>query len=82
MSGKYGLVELKERYKEIQLPEIIPVDIKGVAQRNRMNGPHPLLLQYVREGTGAERTGYSVPEPQGFAPMIECHTHCGWVPQM
>ena len=24
---KYGLVELKERYKEIQLPEIIPVDI-------------------------------------------------------
>ena len=27
-SGKYGLVELKERYKEIQLPEIIPVDIK------------------------------------------------------
>ena len=27
-TGKYGLVELKERYKEIRLPEIIPVDIK------------------------------------------------------
>ena len=25
MSGKYGLLELKERYKEIQLPEIISV---------------------------------------------------------
>ena len=34
-SGKYGLVELKERYKEIQLPEIIPVDIKGAAPTRR-----------------------------------------------
>lgn len=38
-SGKYGLVELKERYKEIQLPEIIPVDIKELHRKKKMNGP-------------------------------------------
>ena len=49
-SGKYGLVELKERYKEIQLPEIIPVDIKELHRKKMMNGPFsPLLLRYVRE---------------------------------
>lgn len=42
MSGKYGLVELKERYKEIQLPEIIPVDIKELQRKKRMNGPFSL----------------------------------------
>lgn len=49
-SGKYGLVELKERYKEIQLPEIIPVDIYELPRKKRMNGPFsPLLLQYIHE---------------------------------
>ena len=49
-TGKYGLVELKERYKEIQLPEIIPVDIKELHRKKMMNSPFsPLLLQYIRE---------------------------------
>ena len=37
--------ELKERYKEIQLPEIIPVDIKELHRKKMMNSPFsPLLL--------------------------------------
>ena len=36
-SGKYGLVELKERYKDIRLPHIELVDIKELA--------HPLLMR-------------------------------------
>ena len=36
--GKYGFVQLKERYKEIQLPEIIPVDIKELHRKKRMVG--------------------------------------------
>ena len=81
MSGKYGLVELKERYKEIQLPEINSGRHQGVAaQEADERALFPLLLQYVREALETERTGHSVSEPQGFAPMIECHT-CGWVPK-
>ena len=38
-SGKYGLVELKERYKEIQLPRLSLVDIKELHRKKKMNGP-------------------------------------------
>ena len=80
-TGKYGLVELKERYKEIQLPEIIPVDIKELHRTKRMNGPFsPLLLQHVREALARKEQVILFQNRRGFAPMIECHT-CGWVPK-
>ena len=79
--GKYALVELKERYKEIQLPEIIPVDIKELQHKKRMNGPFSLLLlQYVREALEQKEQVILFQNRRGFAPMIECHT-CGWVPR-
>ena len=79
--GKYALVELKERYQEIQLPEIIPVDIKELQRKKRMNGPFsPLLLQYVREALEQKEQVILFQNRRGFAPMIECHT-CGWVPK-
>lgn len=81
VSDKYGLVELKERYKEIQLPEIIPVDIKELQRKKRMNGPFsPLLLQYIREALEQKEQVILFQNRRGFAPMIECHT-CGWVPK-
>lgn len=80
-SGKYGLVELKERYKEIQLPEIVPVDIKELIRKKRMNGAFsPLLLQYIREALEQKEQVILFQNRRGFAPMIECHT-CGWVPK-
>lgn len=81
ISGKYGLVELKERYREIQLPEIISVDIKELHRKKRMNGPFsPLLLQYIREALEQKEQVILFQNRRGFAPMIECHT-CGWVPK-
>ena len=78
---KYALVELKERYKELQLPEIIPVDIKELQRKKRMNGPFsPLLLQYMREALERKEQVILFQNRRGFAPMIECHT-CGWVPK-
>ena len=37
-TGKYGLVELTQRYKGIELPEIQVVDIKDLQHRKMMNG--------------------------------------------
>ncbi len=80
-TGKYGLVTLKERYKEIQLPEIVPVDIKELHRTKRMNGPFsPLLLQAVREALAQKEQVILFQNRRGFAPMIECNT-CGWVPK-
>lgn len=80
-TGKYGLVELKERYKEIQLPEIIPVDIKELHRKKRMIGQFsPLLIQYIREALDQKEQVILFQNRRGFAPMIECRT-CGWVPK-
>lgn len=79
--GKYGFVQLKERYKEIQLPEIVPVDIKELYRKKRMVGPFsPLLIQYMREALDQKEQVILFQNRRGFAPMIECRV-CGWVPK-
>lgn len=81
MDGKYGFVQLKERYKEIQLPEIISVDIKELHRKKRMVGQFsPLLIQYMKEALEQNEQVILFQNRRGFAPMIECRT-CGWVPK-
>ena len=80
-TGKYGLVELKERYKEIKLPEIIPVDIKELHRKKRMIGQFsPLLLENIRQALDNKEQVILFQNRRGFAPMVECRT-CGWVPK-
>lgn len=81
MDGKYALVELKERYKDIRLPHIEVVDIKELAHQKRMKGPFsPLLVQEIHEALERKEQVILFQNRRGFAPMIECHT-CGWVPK-
>ena len=79
-TGKYGLVELKERYKGMELPEIQVVDTADLLRRKMMAGPFsPLLLMRVREALERGEQAILFQNRRGFAPMIECH-QCGWVP--
>ena len=79
-TGKYGLVELFQRYKGIELPEIQVVDIKDLQHRKMMNGPFsPLLLRKVREALERGEQVLLFQNRRGYAPMIECK-QCGWVP--
>ena len=79
-TGKYGLVELKERYQGIMLPEIQVVDIKDLQHRKMMSGPFsPQLLLKVREALERGEQAILFQNRRGYAPMIECRK-CGWVP--
>ncbi|MEE3446953.1 MAG: primosomal protein N', partial [Prevotella sp.] len=79
-TGKYGLVELFQRYKGIELPEIQVIDIKDLQHRKMMNGPFsPLLLNKVREALERGEQAILFQNRRGYAPMIECK-QCGWVP--
>lgn len=81
LQGKYGLVELTERHRQICLPRIEVVDIKELARKKRMTGPFsPMLLQQMREALERKEQVILFQNRRGFAPMIECHT-CGWVPR-
>ena len=80
-SGKYGLVELKKRYQDIELPEIQVVDIADLQRRKMMAGPFsPLLLAKVREALERGEQAILFQNRRGFAPLIECR-QCGWVPR-
>ena len=80
-TGKYGLVELKERYKDIQLPHIERVDIKELARQKRMQGPFsPLLVKEIHDALERKEQVILFQNRRGFAPMMECHT-CSWVPK-
>ncbi len=79
--GKYGLVEMKTRYKDIQLPEIQVVDVKDLRHRKIMKGAYsPQLLAAVREALQRGEQAILFQNRRGFAPMIECKV-CGWVPK-
>ena len=79
--GKYGLVELTRRYKDLQLPAVEVVDIKDLYRRKMMTGPFsPRLLAAVRDALGRDEQAILFQNRRGFAPMVECR-QCGWVPK-
>jgi primosomal protein N' (replication factor Y) len=79
--GKYGLVELTERYQEIQLPEIRVIDLQDLLKRRMMKMPFsPQLLAEIRSALERKEQVILFQNRRGFAPMIECKV-CGWVPK-
>ena len=77
--GKYGLVELNQRFKGIELPEIRVVDVKEMQRRKMMYGPvSPMLLDTMRQALEEGEQVILFQNRRGFAPMIECRV-CGWV---
>ena len=79
--GKYGLVELTERYGQVSLPQIEVVDIKEVQRKRMMSGPFtPRLLEAMRTTLDEKRQVILFQNRRGFAQQIECNV-CGWSPR-
>ena len=79
-TGKYGLVKLTTRYKDIELPEITVVDVKDLRHRRMMEGPFsPLLLREMQQALQRGKQVILFQNRRGYAPMVICK-QCGWVP--
>ena len=79
--GKYGLVELKSRFNDVELPEIIPVDVREMRKKNRMRGNFtPELLNRMQIALDGDEQVILFQNRRGFAPMVECK-QCAWVPK-
>ena len=79
--GKYGLVTLTKRYKDIKLPEIEIVDTKDLRRRKMMSGFFsPRLISAIRTALSENKQVILFQNRRGFAPMIECPI-CGWIPK-
>lgn len=80
-SGRYGLVELKERYKQIELPEIVTVDLKRAYQRKSMRSYlTPELFEEITAALSKKEQVILFQNRRGFSPFIECKS-CGWIPK-
>lgn len=81
IAGKYGLVQLMERYQALQLPEVRAVDIQELRHKKLMHGTFsPQLLNAMRDAIEQGEQVILFQNRRGFAQLMECHT-CGWIPR-
>ena len=79
--GKYGLVQMSERYGQVQLPHIEVVDLKEEYHKKRMYGPFSTCLHdAMRDALAEGKQVILFQNRRGYAPMLECAA-CGWVPK-
>jgi primosomal protein N' (replication factor Y) len=77
---KYGLVELTDRYLDIQLPEIIVVNVREAKRKKLMKTIFsPLLIELITETLENKEQVILFQNRRGFSPYIECST-CGRIP--
>ncbi len=79
--GKYRLVTMTQRYKNLQLPTINVVDTKDLRRRKMMRGMlSPILKNAIGEALERGEQVILFQNRRGFSPVIECH-QCGWSPK-
>ncbi len=77
--GKYGLVELTQRFEGIQMPEIVAVDTREARRKKKMNSHFsPVLLEEMDKALKAGEQVILFQNRRGFSPFIECG-QCAWV---
>ncbi|NML37425.1 primosomal protein N' [Chitinophaga sp. G-6-1-13] len=78
--GKYGLVELNERFGGIQMPAIEVVDIKQEMAEKTMDGNFTQALKTaISQSLTDKKQVILFQNRRGYAPFLLCTT-CGWIP--
>ncbi len=80
-SGKYGLVELTERHRNITMPEVKIVNTNDARKRKKMKSHFSdVLLDEIEIALAKKEQVILFQNRRGFAPFIECN-ECAWVPK-
>lgn len=81
LSGKYGLVEMTERFQGLQLPTITMIDLQRQYHRKEMYGHFAdPLVDRIREELAKGKQVILFQNRRGYAPFLQC-TSCGEVPK-
>ncbi|HVZ55442.1 MAG TPA: primosomal protein N' [Chitinophagaceae bacterium] len=80
-TGKYGLVELTQRYGEVELPVIELVDLRKLPPKERAGTIlTPALQAAVQASLDSHHQVILFQNRRGYAPYQICSA-CGWIPQ-
>ena len=81
LSGKYGLVEMTERFQGLQLPHITLIDLQRQYHRKEMYGHFAdPLVDRIREELAKGKQVILFQNRRGYAPFLQCPS-CGEVPK-
>lgn len=81
MNGKYGLVEMKTRFGDVQMPNIYIEDVKELKRKKLMKTPFsPHLTDEVRRALSNGEQAILFQNRRGYSPVLEC-SECGWTPR-
>lgn len=76
--GKYGLVNLSERYGGIEMPELQLVDLAYMHKTKRMQSFFSLhLIEKIQECLDRKEQVLIFQNRRGYAPTVSCEL-CGW----
>ncbi len=79
--GRYGYVQLTQRFRNMQLPTVEVVDIKEAKRKKLMKGAFsPRLVEVMRAALDRHEQVILFQNRRGFSSLIECK-QCGWVPR-
>jgi len=79
-TGKYGLVELNDRFGNIEMPGISVANMQEARKKRQMKSLFtPALLEAIKTTTENGEQVILFQNRRGFAPYLECDS-CGWIP--
>ncbi|MFY8187376.1 MAG: replication restart helicase PriA [Flavobacterium sp.] len=80
-NGKYGKVDLFERFGDVKMPDIELIDLKEKYLKKQMVGHFSTdLILEIQDALSNREQVILFQNRRGFAPLMECLT-CGHVPQ-
>lgn len=80
-NDKYGLVELKDRFGGIRLPEILCADVKKERRQNKENSHFTVfMIDSIREALNRDEQIILFQNRRGYTPMWSCEI-CNWTPR-
>ncbi|MBR4970289.1 MAG: primosomal protein N' [Paludibacteraceae bacterium] len=81
MNGKFGLVELKQRYAGMELPEIKVANIKEARRKKELREHFtPELIEEMRLAFQRKEQVILFQNRRGFSPYVECRS-CSYIPK-
>ena len=80
-TGKYGLLQLAERYGGIEPPKVFIADTREAKRKKRMHGHFtPLLLEAIDDALTHHEQVILFQNRRGYSPYLECG-NCGRIPK-
>jgi primosomal protein N' (replication factor Y) len=81
ITGKYGLVEMMQRYGDVKLPQIEIIDTKKIIQKDRSKVMlSPQLAKEINKTVAGDKQVILFQNRRGYSPYQVCQV-CGWIPQ-